>query len=105
MHGEYQANSVKQTLKKLFGLQYEKETLAAYRVKEPATTESSSESAPSESGTEESDRVDNDVKITITVTNLGIADVLSEMGFNDEAKDQFTTLVFTKGNRPELFGE
>ena len=107
IHGEYKANSVKKTLEKLFGLQYEKDFLAEYTVKEVATSEpsSESESESSESGTTEHEETVETVKITITVTNLGIADVLSEMGFNDEAKDQFTTLVFTKGNRPELFGE
>ncbi len=105
LHGEYKANSVKKTLEKLLKLQYKKDVLYEVIVKESATDEPSSEPETAESKPTVTEPEAEDIKITITVTNRGISGVLEEMGLNKEAQEQFATLVLTRGNRPELFGE
>ena len=107
LYGDYKEKRVKNDLKKIFAFQYEAEIDVTPEL-EGSEAESDAAENPSESSeTDPSEATEPEeetcAKVVITLKNHGIRYAAEKMGFTEEQLNQFDLLVYTKGNRPDLF--
>ena len=104
LYGDYKEIRAKNDLKKIFSFQYETESDVTfeYADPEPESTEVDSDDSgnPSDETAPEKERC---AKVVITLKNHGIRYAAERMGFTEEQLQQFDLLVYTRGNRPDLF--
>ena len=112
LYGDYKENRAKNDLKKIFSFQYEAviDTTYEYADPEPESTEAKSDDAENPSESSETDpsketaqEKERCAKVVITLKNHGIRYAAERMGFTEEQLQQFDLLVYTRGNRPDLF--
>ena len=109
LYGDYKESKAKNDLRKIFAFQYETgiDVTYGYADPEPESTEAESDEAAESGETDPSKETAGEkercAKIVITLKNHGIRYAAERMGFTEEQMRQFDLLVYTKGNRPDLF--